>query len=347
MHPDRLRTFLESRGQPAYRAAQVLKAVCRDGASGYAAVTSLPAALRRELEAAVPVQTLGQARLTVTRDGRAHKAAVRLADGLLVETVLLNPKPGLWSCCLSSQVGCALKCDFCATGLMGLKRNLLAEEIADQVLFWRQYLRRERLPHRLANVVYMGMGEPFQNQDAVFESVRWLTDPAVYGFGQRHIAVSTAGIAPGIEAFGREFRQASLALSLHAADDALRTRLVPLNKAYPLARLAEALRRYFKHSKQKVFIEYILLEGENDRPEHARRLAEYLRTVGRLDLLHVNLIVFNPTDTPHAPSHREAARRFKELLTAAGVKATIRKNLGQDIEGACGQLIVKEQRGKG
>lgn len=341
MDPERIRSWLKAKGQPAYRAAQVLKAAVA-GASGYGEITVLPRELRQALERELPLSSAALDSVRVSKDGAAHKAVLKLADGLRVETVLLNPKPGHWSACISSQVGCALRCDFCATGLMGLKRDLSAEEIADQILFWRRYLKEHKLPQRLSNVVYMGMGEPFHNTAAVFKSIRWLTDPALYGFGQRHIAVSTAGVAPGIEAFGHEFRQASLALSLHAADDALREKLVPLNKAYPLARLRESLLRYFESSKQKVFIEYILLQGENDRPEHAERLAAYLRSIGRPELLHVNLIVFNPTATAHSPALKDAARAFKDILEKRGVHATIRKNLGRDIEGACGQLIVEE-----
>jgi 23S rRNA (adenine2503-C2)-methyltransferase len=344
MDPERLRSFLQEKGEPPYRAGQVLKAVLQKGADSYRQITTLPQALRAEIERTLPILSLREENTQVSRDGRTHKAVLALPDGLRIETVLLNPKPGHWSCCISSQVGCALKCSFCATGLMGLRRNLTSEEIADQVLYWRRYLTARRMPHRLENVVYMGMGEPFENTEAVFRSIRWLTDPALYGFGQRHIAVSTAGIAPGIEAFGREFRQASLALSLHAATDELRSRLVPLNRAFPLARLAEALNRYFEHSKQKVFIEYTLLKGENDQEEHARKLADYLKTIEKPELLHVNLIVFNPTRTAHAPAESDAARRFKECLRDRGIHATIRKNLGQDVEGACGQLIVRETK---
>ena len=344
MDAAKLKTYLESKGQPAYRAGQVLKAVFQDGVASYRDITSLPAALREHLEEAVPIQTEAAESVQVSADGTAYKAVLRLRDGLKVETVLMSPKPGHWTACISSQVGCALKCDFCATGLMGLRRNLTAEEIADQVLFWRQYIRKGALPVSLSNIVYMGMGEPFQNMEAVTDSIRALTDPALFALGQRHIAVSTAGLAPGIEEFGRRFRQVHLALSLHAANDALRTKLVPINKSYPLARLRQALQEYFKLSTQKVFIEYVLLEGENDGSEHAKQLADYLKSVGHRERLHVNLIVFNPTDTPHAPSRREAARRFRDALTARGIHATIRKNLGQEIEGACGQLIVEEPR---
>jgi len=344
MRPELLRTYLKEKGEPEYRAAQVLKAVYRDGAAHYREISVLPAALRKELETAVPMQSSTAAVVKASSDGTTYKAVLKLRDGLRVETVLMSPKPGHWTACISSQVGCALACGFCATGLMGLLRNLTAEEIADQVLFWRQYIRAQKLPVKLSNIVYMGMGEPFQNLDAVSESIRALIDPGLFGLGQRHIAVSTVGLAPGIEEFGRRFGQVHLALSLHAANDALRTKLVPVNKAYPLARLREALQAYFKLSNQKVFIEYILLLGENDGQGHARELAAYLKSVGHTERLHVNLIVFNPTDTPHAPSRREAARQFRDALARAGINATIRKNLGQDIEGACGQLIVKEPK---
>jgi len=341
--PWKLRRFLEEKGEPAYRSSQVLKAVYQDAVPDYAAITTLPRNLRRELREAVPLLSMRKEALQASQDAKAYKAVLRLRDGLLIETVLMSPKPGHWTACISAQVGCAMRCSFCATGLMGLSRNLTAEEIADQVLFWRMEIRARRLPLRLSNVVYMGMGEPFHNLRAVEDSIRMLTDPELFGIGDRHIAVSTAGIAPAIEEFGRKFPRVRLALSLHAADDELRSRLVPLNRAYPLSALRRALKGYFEASSQKVFIEYVLLQGENDQPRHAGLLARWLKSLGHKERLHVNLIVFNPTDTPHAPTTREAARVFRDILRGQGVRVTIRKTLGQDIEGACGQLIVRQR----
>lgn len=332
----RLRALLA--GEPPYRIKQVAQAVFKTGVSSFSDISTLPATLRERLKN-IPLLCFEPETVRVSSDGRAHKAVLRLHDGKRIESVLLNPKPGLWSACISSQVGCALRCSFCATGLMGFTRNLTEEEISDQVLFWRQYIRKSHLDP-LNNVIYMGMGEPFLNRDEVFNSLRVLADPELFAIGDRHLAVSTAGIAPGIEVFAKEFPQVNLALSLHAADDTLRTRLVPINKSYPLKRLQSALAEYFRLSNRRVFIEYVLLAGENDRPEDADALIRFVKETS--PLLHVNLIVWNPTKTPHAPSQLPAAKRFANLLKRGGVSVTFRKNLGQDIEGACGQLVLSK-----
>lgn len=339
MTPERLRALLA--GEPGYRVRQAYRAVFREGVETFAGISAFPLALRRRLDG-VRILCLSRETLKVSRDGRAHKAVLRLMDGKRIETVLMSPKPGLWTACVSSQVGCALGCAFCATGLMGLTRNLDAEEIADQALFWRQYTRARGGGERLSNIAYMGMGEPMLNLDSVFESLRRLTDPELFAFGDRHLSVSTAGIAPGIERFARAFPQVNLALSLHAATDELRARLVPVNKAYPLARLADSLGEYFRSNRRKVFLEYVLLRGENDRPSDAEALVRFIGSVGAKHLLHVNLIVYNPTATRHFPSRADAARSFLERLDRAGVPCTFRKNLGQDIDGACGQLALRE-----
>lgn len=333
---------MERAGEPKYRTRQVLAALCA-GASSYEAITTLPGELREDLSRGVPLLSFEAAQVLASRDQTAHKGQLKLRDGKMIETVLMQSRPGLWSVCVSSQVGCALKCNFCATGLMGFTRNLTAEEISDQVLFWKQYMRRQNIEGQLSNVVYMGMGEPMLNFDQVKESIRNLTDPELFGLGHRSIAVSTAGVAPGIDRFADEMSQVNLALSLHAANNALRNRLVPVNKAYPLEELKKSLQRYFKKNKRKVFIEYVLLSGENDRLEHAKELIRFIRDVGSVHLLHVNLIVWNPTDTSHVSSQRETAMKFKEFLLARGVHATLRKNLGLDISGACGQLVIRKE----
>ncbi|MCX5787146.1 MAG: 23S rRNA (adenine(2503)-C(2))-methyltransferase RlmN [Elusimicrobia bacterium] len=331
---------LSSRGEPGYRLGQILEAVYKRGAASYAEIKVLPAPLREALAPQAPILSLTERRLLVSKDGRSRKAALALADGLAIETVLLKPKPGPdWTTCISCQAGCAVGCTFCATGLMGLKRSLTPEEIVDQVLFWVQHLKRENMPGRVTNVVFMGMGEPFHCYEIAAESIRQLTDPVRLGLAQRHIAVSTAGLAPGIERFATDFPQVSLALSLHAANDRLRSKLVPVNKVYPLARLAESLRVYLAKTNRRVFLEYVLLAGENDTPGHAGELAAFVRKTGPVHRFHVNLIAWNPTRTSHAAPAAAQARAFKAELEKAGLSVTIRKNLGQDIQGACGQLI--------
>jgi adenine C2-methylase RlmN of 23S rRNA A2503 and tRNA A37 len=332
-------------GEPAFRVKQAAKAIFRDGAADFGSITTLPAILRQRLEKQ-PLLSFKVETIQVSSDGDCHKAAAKLPDGRRIETVLMSPKPGLWTTCISSQVGCALKCSFCATGLMGFTRDLTAEEITDQVLFWRQYMAAGNAPGTLSNVVYMGMGEPFLNLEAVFESLRTLTDPERFAMGDRHISVSTAGIAPGIDKFAVLFPQVNLALSLHSAVPETRRKLVPVDKAYPLERLQDSLRAYFKRNKRKVFIEYVMLDGENDKETDAEALSEFLKKSGPPQLLHVNLILFNPTDTPHKASKPDTARKFSNTLKRLGVPVTFRKNLGQDIAGACGQLVLKEGAAK-
>ncbi|HVE14345.1 MAG TPA: 23S rRNA (adenine(2503)-C(2))-methyltransferase RlmN [Elusimicrobiota bacterium] len=344
MDIEKVRAVLKAHRQPDFRLKQVCKAVYQDGVSSYHEITTLPAPIREALEKEAPISSVREVSVAVAGDGRAHKAVLELKDGREIESVLLKPVPGdAWSCCISSQVGCAMGCTFCATGLMGLERSLTSEEIADQVFFWRRYLRVGRARGRLTNVVYMGMGEPFHCYDAVAESLRVLTDPERGGLADRHISVSTVGILTGIKRFTEEFPQVNLALSLHSADNVVRDKIVPANRAFPLKELAKALREALERNGRKIFLEYVLLEGENDGPEQAKQLAGFVRSVGRPDLLHVNLIVWNPTDTPHRPSTREAAGAFRDALREAGVAVTIRRNLGTDIQGACGQLIRAER----
>jgi 23S rRNA (adenine(2503)-C(2))-methyltransferase len=343
MDAAKAQAVLKDLGQPGYRWDQVRKAVYEQAAASYDAISVLPPDVRRALAERAPILSLTERRVDVASDGRAHKALLDLHDGKTVETVLLRPSPTRWTTCISSQVGCAVACTFCATGLMGLTRSLTPEEIADQVLFWRQYMKRKSLDGRLDNVVYMGMGEPFACYDQVAESLRVLIDQKRLALGARHISVSTSGVSTKILQFGRDFPQVNLALSLHAANDELRARLVPMNKAYPLAKLAEALKTYLTETNRKVFFEYVLLKGENDRKSDAEELARWLGGLGPSALLHVNLIVFNQTDTPHKPTDESDARRFQDLIMAAGFKATVRQNLGRDIDGACGQLVVMEK----
>lgn len=342
MNAQKLSTYLKETGEPGYRIGQVLKAIY-SGVSSYDDITALPRSLRQELSAKVPMLSFTPDTVQVSKDGLAHKARLRLHDydDKMIETVFMQPKPGYWSVCVSSQVGCPLKCSFCATGTMGYLRNLKPEEICDQVLFWKQYLSRTNKTDAISNVVYMGMGEPFLNFDAVRTSIEMLTDIDYFGFSRRSISVSTAGIIPGIDRFTNELKQVNLAISLHAANNTLRAKLAPINKAYPLEMLVKSLRHYFVKNHRKVFLEYVLLKDENDKISHAKELMEFMSQVGSERLLHVNLIVWNPTDTNHAPATRESAVKFRDYLSDNGVHVTIRKNLGLDIAGACGQLAVK------
>lgn len=334
--------ILSHTAQPAFRRTQIMKAVLRDGVTSFEDITTIGKALRATLAAQVSIMPFAPVYVRVSRDGRAIKALLRLADGQHIETVLIAPKPGTWSACVSSQVGCAMRCAFCATGTLGIVRDLSADEIASQALFWRQYMRREKVDGTFTHIVYMGMGEPFNNWDAVRQSLTWLMDADLYGFSQRGIAVSTSGIAPGIRQFADTHSQVHLAISLHFATDEKRSRYMPVNRRFPLADLADALRYYFSKNNRKIFMEYIMLDGINDTPDDARDLMTYLRTIGRTDLLHVNLIRYNSIGEGFAPSPRDRVQAFRDALHAAHVPCTIRKSIGDDIHGACGQLVGQQ-----
>ena len=294
-------------------------------------MTTLPKALRADLEQSVPFSTLELVAERESRDGTV-KALFRTADGHPVETVLMRYRDGRRSLCLSAQSGCPLTCTFCATGRMRFGRNLTASEIVDQALHFR---RREPVNH----AVYMGMGEPFLNYEAVTESARRLPD---LGITHRRTTVSTVGWMPGLRRFVDEVEQPiRLALSLHAADPAQRSQLMPVNDRYPLDEVLAECRRYVGLRRRKVFVEYVMLAGVNDSPRDAEALA------GVLDrrAFKVNLIPYNPTGLsnegdPFEGSSRDAIERFKNVLNRAGIPATIRLTRGRDIEAACGQLAV-------
>ena len=294
-------------------------------------MTTLPKALRADLEQSVPFSTLELVAERESRDGTV-KALFRTADGHPVETVLMRYRDGRRSLCLSAQSGCPLTCTFCATGRMRFGRNLTASEIVDQALHFR---RREPVNH----AVYMGMGEPFLNYEAVTESARRLPD---LGITHRRTTVSTVGWMPGLRRFVDEVEQPiRLALSLHAADPAQRSQLMPVNDRYPLDEVLAECRRYVGLRRRKVFVEYVMLAGVNDSPRDAEALA------GVLDrrAFKVNLIPYNPTGLsnegdPFGGSSRDAIERFKNVLNRAGIPATIRLTRGRDIEAACGQLAV-------
>lgn len=335
----KLEQFIKDEGQPAFRLKQIQRAVFDDAVIDFNDMTSLPKDLRDVLKDGFRILPFFAKNILVSKRKDSYKALLELEDGRVIEAVLLNMSEGSWSVCVSSQAGCAMRCSFCATGAAGFFRNLSADEIWGQVLFWKAYIKEQKISGHISNVVYMGMGEPFNNLENVFESVRVLTDPQMLGIGQRSVSISTCGIVPGIERFAQEFPQVNLAISLHAPSDELRNQLMPVNQAYNLKDLAQGLKEYFKKANRKVFIEYILLDGVNDSLENANDLVSYLAGIGNRQLLHVNLIVFNKVEGSKLnPSSRNQAERFKNFLIKNKFNATIRKSLGQDIEGACGQL---------
>ena len=320
----RLAERLSELGEPPYRARQVWE-WASGGAPGYEAMTNLPRALRTSLEADVPFSTLVAEAEQRSSDGTV-KTLFRTHDGHPVEAVLMRYRDGRRSVCVSSQSGCPLTCTFCATGRMAFGRNLTASEILDQVLHFR---RAEPVNH----LVFMGMGEPFMNVDAVLDAARRLPD---VGITHRRTTISTVGWLPGLEWFVEEVTEPiRLALSLHAADPALRSELMPVNDRYPLADVVALCRRHWERTKRRVFVEYVMLAGVNDSPAHARALARLLGREG----FKVNLIPYNPTGMFDGSS-RGAIAAFKAELDAARVPATVRLTRDRDIAAACGQLAA-------
>jgi 23S rRNA (adenine2503-C2)-methyltransferase len=318
-----LEQTLAGAGEPGYRASQVWEWVAR-GARSYAEMTNLPAALRERLAAAVPLSTLSL-RAEAKADDGTVKALFHTADGRPVEAVLMRYRDGRRSVCLSSQSGCPLDCSFCATGRMRFGRNLSADEILDQALHFR---RVEAIDH----VVFMGMGEPAMNLDAVLVACELLPE---LGVTHRRTAISTVGWVPGIERLAACEMPLSLALSLHAPDDELRSRLMPVNDRYPLAEVLAACERYRERRRSRVFVEYVMLAGVNDRPEQARRLAALLDPRG----YKVNLIPYNPTGA-YEGSPPQQIERFRAVLAEHGLTATVRLARGREIAAACGQLAA-------
>jgi 23S rRNA (adenine2503-C2)-methyltransferase len=288
-------------------------------------MTALPAALRADLAEAVPYSTLTVEREARARDGTV-KVLFRAADGHPVEAVLMRYRDGRRSVCLSSQSGCPLTCTFCATGSMRFGRNLTASEILDQALHFR---RLEQIDH----CVFMGMGEPMMNLDEVLEACERLPD---LGVTHRRTAISTVGWLPGLRRFADVERPLRLALSLHAPDDDLRSRLMPVNDRYPLAEVLEACSSYYERRRRTVFVEYVMLAGVNDRPDQARALAGLLEP----RMYKVNLIPYNPTGA-YDGSAPAAIAAFRDILERAGYSATVRLTRGRDIDAACGQLATR------
>src|SRR4051794_14542107 len=323
MDRERLSGALAEGGEPGYRASQIWEWLSR-GVASYAEMTNLPTELRARLEDSVPISTLSLQREARSDDGTI-KALFQTADDRPVEAVLMRYRDGRRSVCLSSQSGCPLTCTFCATGQMSFGRNLSADEILDQALHFR---RLEAIDH----VVFMGMGEPTMNLDAVLAACERLPD---LGVGHRRTAISTVGWVPGIDRLTDCAMPVSLALSLHAPNDGLRSQLMPVNDRYPLADVLAACERYRARRRRRVFVEYVMLDGVNDLPEHARQLAALLDP----RVYKVNLIPYNPTGASDA-SPREQIERFRAILAEHRLPATVRLPRGRDIDAACGQLAA-------
>jgi 23S rRNA (adenine2503-C2)-methyltransferase len=331
-----LEAKLKTLGEPAFRARQIWQAVYVDLVDDPQQITTLSMNLRQKLIEIFTFKNLNPSRKLDSSDGQTIKTLFTLPDGHAIEAVLMYYEERQ-TLCISSQAGCAMGCVFCATGQMGFKRNLSAGEIVEQVLYYARLLKSESKV--VTNIVVMGMGEPFQNYEAVMAAVDRLNDPTGFNLGARRFTISTVGLVPAIDRFAAEKRQVNLAISLHAANDALRTSLLPVDRKYPLAELMQSCRGYIAATNRRLTFEWALTDGINDRDVDARELASLLKGM----LCHVNIIPLNPTSKyPGQPTTREKAEKFKAILEAVGIPCTIRLRRGIDIQAGCGQLAAEE-----
>ncbi len=345
LSPAERRAAVTALGEPAFRADQVSRHYFARHTRDAAQMTDLPRATRDRLADTLLPQLLEPVRALACDGERTRKTLWRLFDGALVESVLMR-YPDRVTMCVSSQAGCGMACPFCATGQAGLTRNLSTAEIVDQIVAGERALADGAVaggPGRVDNVVFMGMGEPLANYPAVLAAVRRIVEPPPAGLGiaQRHVTVSTVGLVPGIDRLAEEGLQVTLAVSLHAPDDALRDDLVPVNTRWKVAEVLDAAWRYAARTGRRVSIEYALIRDVNDQPDRAHLLGRLLR--GRLG--HVNLIPLNPTPgSVWTASRPHDEREFARILTTYGVAVTVRDTRGREIEGACGQLAASSPR---
>jgi 23S rRNA (adenine2503-C2)-methyltransferase len=350
--PTDIDALMAELGQPAYRAKQLLQALYKDFAPSLDAINTLPALLRAQLaEAGYTVGEAVQVRSVISEDGQTTKLLLRMSDGTLIETVLMQygteAAPGgtashpRSTVCVSTQAGCAMGCVFCATGQMGFGRNLRAEEVLAQVVHIARVLR-ERGQH-VTNIVFMGMGEPLANYAETIRAVRLLTDPRAFGLGQRHITISTVGLIHAIDRLAGEDMQVGLAISLHAPNDELRQQLVPTAGPTSVGDLMSAARRFFNQTGRRVTFEYALIDGVNDSDEIAEELGKLLARSGA----HMNIIPVNPTAGGFGRPPRIRVLAFERILREAGVNCTVRVEKGSEISAACGQLRTDEERALG
>lgn len=329
---EELKEFLTSWGEPAYRADQIWSWLYRSLVSDFREMTNLPKGLRERLAEATLLRTMKPLKERVSADGLTRKVLFALRDDQTIESVLMLYEKRR-TACISTQVGCALGCVFCATGQSGFVRNLTPGEIVGQVLYFAHLLRAEG--ERLTNVVLMGMGEPLANYEATWQAIETLTHDDGFNLGARRITISTVGLVPGIRWLAEEGKQIGLAVSLHAATDDLRDRLIPINCRYPLAQLMAACRHYAERTGRRISFEYALISEINDSPEQARQLAHLVDGL----FCHVNLIPLNPVpELPYQPSSRGRILAFQVELNRLKVPNTLRVERGVDIRAGCGQL---------
>lgn len=322
-----LEAIANSLGEPSFRGRQLARWLFRRGACDFSLMSDLPNEFRSHLgEAGFVAGSLSLLRHQQASDG-TEKYLFGSRRGSTLEAVLM-PEVRRATACISTQVGCAVGCVFCATGLSGFQKNVTAAEMVEQVVRMQNHGAV-----RISNVVFMGMGEPFLNTDETLKAVNLLNREV--GIGMRHITISTSGIVPGIDRLAAERLQLTLAISLHAANDELRNELVPINRRYPLDALRNAMQRYAQATNRRISVEYVMLRGVNDQNAHAIELTAFLAPIPGT---HINLIPYNATEAEFQPSSPKRIREFREILSRHGINATIRVQRGAQIDGACGQL---------
>jgi len=352
-----LQQWLVERGEPAFRAKQLYQWIYQQLATDFDSMSNLPKALRVRLAAEATIGPVVVRSELHSKDDRTRKILLELADGKLIESVLmLYPPLGEYSAratvCVSSQAGCAFGCTFCATGQMGFERHLSAGEIVAQVLYFARELRAapwraaglpgsQPIDH-ITNIVLMGMGEPLHNYNNVLKALRILNSADGFRLGARHMTVSTVGLVPAIRKLSHEPLQVNLAISLHAPTDELRGQTMPVNRKYPIAELIAACKDYIAETGRQVTFEYVLLSGVNDTPMHAHQLGELLAPLKQF--AHVNCIPVNTTDAGYRPPTPESIRTFRAILAEHGVSNSVRAERGDDIAAACGQLRTRFER---
>lgn len=332
MNIDKLEEILKE--EPKYRLKQANLAVFVNLIEDWSNATFFSQDLREKLNKECNLSI--KAEILVSKSKDSAKARITLRDGLLIESVLMRHQDGRNTVCVSSQVGCALACEFCATGKMGFKRNLEFMEIVEQVVFFARYLKKDA-DSKVTNVVFMGMGEPFLNYDNVLKAIKILNDKEGFCIGARNISISTSGIIEGIEKLAKEGLQVNLAISLHAPNNELRSKIMPTNKKYNIEEVLKAVDEYIKITKRKVMFEYLLIEDLNDSNECAEKLVKLMKK----PLYFLNLILYNETGK-FRPSSTKRVEEFKKILKKGGVDFSQRYRFGEDIKGACGQFVVLE-----
>ena len=336
---DQITNLLKEWNEPAYRARQIWQGVYQHFYDSPEQFTNLPKSLREKLGQHLTFSPLKPKLYLDSTDGQTRKTLFELQDGEVIEAVLMRYDPNTFTgrsrrtLCISTQAGCAMGCVFCATGQMGFKRHLASGEIIGQVMYYARMLKQEN--ENVTNIVFMGMGEPFHNYANTMAAIDRLNSPEGYNFGARRFTISTVGLVPMIRRFADEKRQVNLAISLHAADDESRVSMLPINRKYKIQEVLDACRYYVSKTGRRVTFEWALINGVNDTPEVARKLASRLKGL----LCHVNAIPLNPTlGYEGRPTDRQRAAVFKETLEQAGIPCTIRMRRGIDIQAGCGQL---------